>query len=166
MRVFVTSLASDIPAAIVTETKKLYTDSTRTSVLAATNGGRLRNVGKSGASVGVFNRQEGATAFVRARGPLHLIEWDNSPHEIPSATRTRRQRTAAGRLSHKRESTGRQLSQRRILVINGNVITGPVKHPGTKGKHPFEKGILAVGDGASAASQVVFRNALESLFRG
>lgn len=108
---------------------------------------RLSGVGKSGANIGVtFNVktfQGTPTALIRATGPFHLIERDTAPHTIPRTEGSRRTRTSSGRLSVKREATGRSTSGRKALLINGDWVTGPVKHPGTKGKHPFERGVRA-----------------------
>lgn len=160
-------LATDIQQEMVKETSRIYTAIIRSSIYSVTNGGRLRGVGKNGARVGVrVTQQRSDTALVQATGPLHLIERDTSAHLIPRTTGVRRRRTAAGRLSHKRESTGRVLSGRKLLVINGSVVTGPVLHPGTKGKHPFDIGYVAAEGAALAAATSIFSKSLARVFNG
>lgn len=159
-------LATDVPNEIVVQAATIYAGVIRDSIYAVTRGGRLSGVGKNGARVGVRTVFNGSrSAIVQATGPLQLIERDTSAHAIPRVTSSRRLRTAAGRLSHKRESTGRALSGRTILVINGSVITGPVQHPGTTGKHPFERGADAAAPAGVAAASIVFNRSLESLFQ-
>lgn len=79
-------------------------------------------------------------AIVRATGPVHLLERDTPAHSIPRLKGTRRTYSATGR-KLKKASTVRKVVERPLLVINGRVRTGPVTHPGTKGKHPFQKGV-------------------------
>lgn len=88
---------------------------------------RLRGVGKNGAKLSVaYNVSHGATtqALVFARGPWQLIEEDTRAHRIP------RERAS---------SRGR----RRYAVIPGVGPRAYANHPGTKGKHPWRKGIEA-----------------------
>lgn len=69
-----------------------------------------------------------ATALVVATGSFQLIERDTSPHDI--LPRGLAAKTARGRGSGKRALAGASF--------------GPVASahsPGTKGKHPFEKGV-------------------------
>lgn len=130
---------------VVAASARAYTNAIRSEISGVTTGGRLRGVGKRGARVGVkYDVQssgERPTAFVQATGPLQLIERDTAEHQIPRVAGSRRLRTAAGRLSHKREGTGRNLNGAKVLKIQGEYRTGPITHPGTKGKHPFERGV-------------------------
>lgn len=89
----------------------------------------LRNVG-SGARIGVkykaAMRKANPTALVYAYGPFHLIERDTSPHQIPKS------------------GFGRGKAFYGLLKFpDGRVRWGPVHHPGTKGKRPFERGVEA-----------------------
>jgi hypothetical protein len=83
------------------------------------------NVGKRGKKIGV-SYQPGAssgTAVIRATGPVQLIESATKPHRIP---RERRR-------------------GRRVVVIPGLGVRAWANHPGTRGKHPWSKGVaLAV----------------------
>jgi hypothetical protein len=87
---------------------------------------RLRGVGKKGAKLGVRynvgNYPSGAQSLIYATGPWQLIEADTRPHRIP------RQR-------------GRR---RRYVVIPGVGVRASAQHPGTKGKHPWEKTTTAL----------------------
>jgi hypothetical protein len=102
----------------------LFTKTTTLGMLRAASGGDLvlSGVGKKGAKIGVNYKVTGKTAIVAAYGPVPLIEGPTKGHDIPKV-RKRGQRKS------------------NILIINGNVITGPVHHPGTKGKHPWRKGV-------------------------
>lgn len=84
---------------------------------------RLRGVGAKGAktSVRYDTLSRGAAAVVYARGPFHLIERDTKPHEI-----TPKRRRGRGR-------------KRAVLTPQGP--RARVQHPGTKGRHPFERGV-------------------------
>jgi hypothetical protein len=92
-------------------------------VRVGVRGGRLRGVGKKGARIGVRYDVKGTknpTALVRATGPFHLIERGTKPHTI-----TPKKKGGA-------------------INIAG---TGPrrfAKHPGTRGKHPWAKGVNRV----------------------
>jgi hypothetical protein len=90
--------------------------------------GRLRNVGKSGGKLGVRYTLIGGdlkpVAIVRATGPWQIIEGDTKRHTIgPKGTR---RRAASGR--------------RAVRMPDGS-FRRTVVHPGTKGKHPFRKGV-------------------------
>lgn len=64
--------------------------------------------------------------MVKATGPMHLIERDTRPHLIvPKST---------GRGANRKRRSGA------IRLADGS-FRGAVRHPGTKGQHPFEKGI-------------------------
>ena len=80
------------------------------------------NVGKRGKKIGVSYDpgHSSGTAVVRATGPVHLIESNTKPHRIP-----------------KERSRGR----RRLVVIPGVGVRAWANHPGTRGKHPWAKGV-------------------------
>lgn len=82
--------------------------------------GRL-NVGKRGARVGVRYTMYPSSAKVFMFGPAQLIERDTKPHRIPREGRRRR--------------------KPRRLAIPGIGIRMWAMHPGTKGKHPWERGL-------------------------
>lgn len=91
-------------------------------IRAVAPGMRLSGVGTKGAKVGVLlsvsSTGPNAVAYVRAKGPLHLLENDTDPHFIDPKVR----------------SAGEAL----VLVDGG--IRRSVHHPGTKGKQPWKKG--------------------------
>jgi hypothetical protein len=104
---------------------------------------RLRGVGKKGTKVGVhYAFGDEKTAIVRATGPFHLIERGTRPHRIPKEVRGKRAR-------------------RRVFFMPGIGFRAFANHPGTKGKHPWNKGVVrAVPDaqkawGAALAKTVV-----------
>lgn len=101
------------------EAKKIFLDEAD----KVSSGGRLRNVGRSGAKLGVgfeiSTAGSGARAVVKARGPWQLVERGNKPHAI-----------------HPRK--------KRALSYGGRAYAR-VRHPGTKGKRPWEKGQAKAG---------------------
>ena len=84
---------------------------------------RLRGVGRSGARLSVRFNVSGsgsdALARISAEGPFQLIEADTHAHVIPKQRRGRR----------------------RVIVIPGVGPRAVAHHPGTHGKHPWEKGV-------------------------
>jgi hypothetical protein len=110
----------------------VMTTSIRSAMAAAgVRGGRMRGVGRSGAAVSVgFDAAASTThpvARVRARGPLHLLERDTKAHVI-------------------------MVKRARALSIARDVMAVSAAHPGSSGKHPFEKGKAA----GAAASEAAF----------
>lgn len=90
---------------------------------AGVENGKLRGVGKKGAKVGVRYDILGDKALVRATGPFQLIERDTKAHRIPKVRGAR--------------------ARKRIVVIPGVGVRAWANHPGTKGKHPWAKGVAA-----------------------
>lgn len=90
---------------------------------AGVTGGKLRGVGKKGAKIGVRYDILGDKALVRATGPFHLLERNTKPHRIPKERGPR--------------------ARRRVVVIPGVGVRAFAQSPGTKGKHPWEKGVVA-----------------------
>lgn len=157
------------PREMVAASARSYTTSIRSSIDAATTGGKLRNVGKKGSKVGATydvqtSSEAHATAIVQGTGPLQIIERDTKAHMIPRTTSSRRLRTASGRLSKKRVDTGRALNGHVPLYINGTWVIGPVKHPGTHGKHPFERGVNAGEALAANAAHEVLVSTISRIF--
>lgn len=94
----------------------------KTSVLSQLPTTRLRGVGKRGAKIGVrydIKGTQNPTALVRATGPFQLIERDTKAHKI--------------------EPKKRRSGKRAIVTPQGPRAWA--FHPGTKGKHPWEKGV-------------------------
>lgn len=169
------------PADLVAKTARTYANSIRSSIASVTTNNRLRGVGKfnggsrKGARVGVKYdppKSQGigkASTFVQATGPLHLIERDNKDHVVPRATGSRRLRTASGRLSHKRESTGVAVSGRKPMLVGGvggQWRTGPWNVKGSKGKHPFERGVRAADQAAQIDAIALISNTIGNVIRG
>jgi hypothetical protein len=127
---------ADLDGTVVREGAQL---TKRTVVAGAPS--RLRGVGKRGArlSVGYTVSTAGSSpaALVFARGPWQFIENDTAPHRIP-------------------RSSARKRKARHAVVPGGaeggdhgkGGVRASVNHPGTRGKHPWAKGV------ARAAPQV------------
>lgn len=101
------------------------TTAIRTQTKAVVPSMRLSGVGRSGAKIGAGFDMIGVTnptALVRARGPFHLIERDTKPHTIGP-----RRRRRGGK----------------AIRMEGGAVRRSVEHPGTKGKHPFERAVRA-----------------------
>jgi len=88
--------------------------------------GRM-NVGKKGQRIGVRYTVGPTSARVFMFGPAHLLERDTKPHAIP-----RGRVTPTGRVSKRK---------RKLLSIPGIGVRATAHHPGTKGKHPWRKGL-------------------------
>ncbi len=89
---------------------------------------RLRNVGKSGGKLGVRYTISGGdlnpSAKLRATGPWPIIESDIGPH----------------RIGPKKRRGGARSGRGGGVSTPGGVFRS-VHHPGTKGKHPWAKGV-------------------------
>ena len=113
--------------------------------------GRLRNVGKNGAKLSVRYDIKGTrnpTALITALGPWQFIESDTKAHPITSryagGSRAARGRRVIGAsissvLGGGNVSTGLGGGAKAVLNMGGDYRRF-VRHPGTKGKHPFRKG--------------------------
>lgn len=99
--------------------------SVQARLLVAAPRGRL-NVGKRGQRIGVRYKVDTDTATVFMFGPAQLIERDTKAHRIPNATKGR------GRVKR---------ANRKPINIPGVGWRQFADHPGTKGKHPWEKGV-------------------------
>lgn len=96
------------------------TTAVRAEIQRATGDGRLSGVGRNGARVGARFDQRGPNqAVVKATGPLHLIERDTKPRTIQPKKRR---------------------GAKALRLADGSFVAS-AQHPGTKGKHPFAKGI-------------------------
>ena len=109
--------------------------------------GRLSGVGVRGAKVGARFSIKGTStspeSFIKATGPLPLIENDTKGHVIRSKhVRGKARRgfvgpTALGQFKQKKV-TGPSLAP--VLNIPGIGYRRSARHPGTKGQHPWRKG--------------------------
>lgn len=149
----------------------LFTKKTVMSLLGRPGGAPLvmKGVGKKGnhkigVTYDIKGRGENATALIRAFGQFHLIESDTKAHTIPRTRGSRRTRTASGRVSAARVATNRTYSGRRLLAIGDRVVTGPVMHPGTKGKHPWARGITVAKGFTKARFDTGLARAMTKVF--
>lgn len=130
---------------------------------------RMSGVGKKGARVGVRYDIKGSktlAALVKAYGPLHLLERDTKAHPIF---------VRAGRVTGRGSS--RINAERRIAQAFGGTgaygygalkmpdgrFAAIVKHPGTTGQKPFEKGIER---GRPAAIKALHGSMTDAVKRG
>lgn len=136
---------------------------------------RMSGVGRGGAKIGVRYDVKGSgnpTALLRATGPVQLVERDTSPHTIlPRSIGRAQGRSKAARRAAKQDlysalfgsSVGAGATP---LKIGSDRFAFRVSHPGTTGKHPFEKGV----DRATPAAQKILARActksLAEVFRG
>ncbi len=121
---------------------------------------RLSGVGKNGAKLGagynVLSSEGVARALVHATGPWQLIERDTKAHQIP---KQRQSASFVGVYGH--------------AVIPGGAVGGVhgaggvrtrVKHPGTKGKHPWAKGVDAAVPLIPQAQSAAVTASLSAIF--
>lgn len=109
---------------------------------AVAPGRRMRGVGRRGAKVGAGYKIYGHTAVVQARGPLHLLERSTKPHEITPKKRNKKQALSTPYGPRRR-----------------------VKHPGTRGKHPWRKGVTKAAPLVPKAFKDGFYEPIERIFR-
>lgn len=92
--------------------------------VAGVDNGKLRGVGKKGAKIGVrYDFVNRTTTKVRATGPFHLLERDNKDHRTPKIRGAR--------------------AKKRVVVIPGIGVRAFANVKGSKGKHPWAKGVAA-----------------------
>lgn len=114
-------------------------------LIAGVDNGKLRGVGKKGAKVGVRYDLAGKTALVRATGPFQLIENATKAHRIPRTRGTR--------------------ARKRYVVIPGVGVRAWANHPGTKGKHPWAKGVAAAIPIAEKAGGIALAQTVIKAYR-
>jgi hypothetical protein len=126
------------PRQITTQAATVVKRSVQTKLDMAAPSGRL-NVGKRGQKVGVrYDLRSDTEAVVRMTGPAHLIERNTKAHRIP-----------------RERKTGR--AKKRYAVIPGVGVRAFANHPGTKGKHPWGRGVDAArGDVEKVAGRIYF----------
>lgn len=110
---------------------------------------RLRNVGKKGANLNVRytigSYEDGAKSLIFAQGPWPIIESDTRPHAIPRLAGSRSRKdvgvglggSGRGRLAG--PAFGGE-NTKKLALPNGG-FRSTVFHPGTKGKHPWARGV-------------------------
>ena len=130
----------------------LVTTSIRTEIAQVSGGdSRLSGASVKGARVGAKFDVKGSanpTAIIRATGPIQLIERDTKAHTIlPRASQPGRRR--------RRGSKGKG----KALAFGGGVYAS-AQHPGTRGKHLFEKGWKRAAPQAPAVFQAAVRDAV------
>jgi hypothetical protein len=120
------------------------------SIRSVAPSGRLRGVGRAGARVGVrydLLKQGGRNGVrLRATGPLHLVERSTKPRDIQP--RARRARTG-----------------RAALRFSDGSFRPAARHPGTRGKAPFGKGIERAIPAGTAAVRGVMVDAVRKGIR-
>lgn len=141
--------AESIPNAnreAIGESALLIKDTVLPLMAAATGGDlRLSGVGRPpGAKIGVRYDVKGSqnpTALVRATGPAHFVEWDVKPHTVV-AKRTARRTSRRGRIA---AVEGGDTSGITGVLASERITGGFAKYAknagGSKGRHPFERGV-------------------------
>lgn len=130
------------PKQIANDSAFAVKKSVQTQLRIAAPKGRL-NVGKKGSRVGVRYTLFPTSAKVFMFGPAQLIEFDTSPHRIPRETVGRGRRRRANKA---------------LIDIPGIGVRAYAMHPGTKGKHPWSKGLaLGLPKCGPAAARVVHK---------
>ena len=133
--------------------------------------GRLRNVGSSGAKIGVRYNVKGATnptALVRAYGPIHLIENPIQPHTIiPRGVGRARGRTRAARRQAKQDLYNALFGSQYAGVKPLRTPYGPryrVRHPGVRrSSGPWKRGRMKA---APIIRRTVERSVQDAFRRG
>ncbi len=107
-----------------------------------TGDSRLSGVGKRGARVGAQFKIDGGdsnpTATIRATGPYHLLERDTVPRAIAPRGRTLSKRYLARVSAGLTPRRAQYLKGAKALKFGGR-FAASVSHPGTRGKHTFER---------------------------
>jgi hypothetical protein len=113
----------------------------------------LRGVGK-GAKLGVRYTLSGGevspSAKLKATGPWQLIEENTSPHIIRP----------------KRRSKSKGRGAKGAIVIPGIGARAYAHHPGTKGKHPWAKGVEKAEPLVAKEMSKTMANIATAAFRG
>lgn len=130
----------------VRESALLSTTIIREQIRAVAPGGTLKMNGKPKKIGASFKMRGGARALISAEGPLHLVERDTQAHFIPRAAQSTRIRFTVSRSTGqvtgvKRRARRGKAGQGKILNIPGIGFRRMVSHPGTKGRHPFARGL-------------------------
>lgn len=119
--------------------------------IVAASPGRMRNVGRRGARLGVKYTVSGSGARAKANvsgdGPWPLLDNPSVPHRIP------------------RERSRRSRKRARVLKLP-NGFASYVEHPGTKGKRVFATARDAAVPDATDAAWRVFLATVTKAFRG
>ncbi len=111
-------------------------------LLQAAPRGRL-NVGKKGRKVGVRYDLLDKAARVKMTGPAQLLERPTKAHRIPRDTKRGRKKK---------------------VFIPGVGVRSAVKHPGTKGKFPWAKGLAQAQPKIGPAAAKEFFAPIRSVF--
>lgn len=135
------------------------TDAARRNTRRIASSGRLSGVGKSGARVDVrYQQAPSGDYLVQAVGPYQLIERDTHGHRIPKTL----DQTNSKRQARQRRAGFRG---RKPLHIPGIGYRTSVHHPGTRGKHPFERAVDEYGKKAAQVYLQEIRAAADRTFR-
>lgn len=114
----------------VSKSAVLVKKSVQAQLRSAAPHGTIKGRGKRPGRIGVrFDlRLAGSqpAAQVYATGPFQLIERDTKAHREPAQQAT---------------GSRKRFRKRKVLNIPGIGYRAHAQHPGTKGKHPFQKGV-------------------------
>lgn len=138
----------------------------------ATGGDRLLsgmgNKGKMGVR---YDKVRGASTshsvVVRATGPMHLVERDVRPHWIAPKEGGRKRHARARQAAFINAMTGARISlvSKGVLRFSdGSFRRWAAKGGGSKGRHPFERGVEASRDDASKLWRAAHTSELARVF--
>lgn len=130
---------------VVVTAKAVKTSVEAQMAAAGVQNGKLRGVGKKGQKIGVRYDIVGKAALVRATGPFHLIERDNKDHRTPKVRGAR--------------------ARKRVVVIPGVGVRAYANVKGSKGKHPWAKGVVVAVPAATKAGGVALAHSLVKAYR-
>lgn len=153
-----------VPSAGVNAGALLVTESVRASLGSIAPGLKLSGVrgsGKIGARFIAGNTGEGrATALVVATGPVQLIERDTKAHDVFARAGGTTVLGLDGTLDSRRR--GVQRGGKKALYGKGfeHPVMGRVHTSGTRGQHPFEKGVEAAKPLVARAMSVALHRAI------
>lgn len=148
----------------------MMTNAIRAEIRQVVPSSKLRNM--RGASIGArydVKGEKNPTALIRALGPLQIVERDTKPHQILPKGIGRSQ----GRSKMARRAARQSLYAALFGGSYGSGVHplstpyGPryrVNHPGTKGRHPFQKGVEKTRDKVAPVLRTGVADALRKAF--
>lgn len=130
--------------------------------------GRMSNVGRSGARLGVrydLRAGQNPSAVVRATGPWQLVENNTRSHLVTSryARGTRARRSRAGLFGP--QQPGALRGGRRAVILTPWGYRRYARHPGTRGKRPWKNSLERSTRNLDNEAARPFRDALGAVFR-
>jgi hypothetical protein len=154
-----------------TQALRVMSDLATTSVLTSARRVvpdlNMSNVGKNGGRLGV-RTTVGTVAAVKATGPWQIVEYDTKKHVIASKRfsgprKGRGERVAAGQATLRAGFRGTGVAGAALRTPYGPRTT--VRHPGTKGQHPFRDGVADALPKLPLIAGKVYRSQISKIFQ-